>query len=364
MSNLTRRGATANAPAKLPALQTSRIVDPNIRQAVDALREWVEVRLGARGDYYERAVTFRDLDPQIEDIAGQIKIIEDSLAALVAAEGSATTETDLLALRSQDAAIQLEIDLIRRRISSVESTLGTLVAPTGSTSGGGGGAVTLTGDVTGTGTGTVATTIAADAVTYAKLQNISATARILGRKTAAAGNTEECTLSEVLDFVGSAAQGDILYRNASAWTRLAAGTAGQELRTAGAGADPAWSSQPLVAAFFYPGVPTASVLVGIFAAPAGVTTATYAAAIAGSSGVALVAATAQTDFDVRKNATTAANGTSVGTVRFAAAGTVPTFIAASGFSLTGGTDTLTVWAPATPDATLANIAISLYAVRS
>lgn len=121
--------------------------------------------------------------------------------------------------------------------------------------------------------------------------------------------------------------------------------------------------QPFSIAAFYPGAPTASALTAILAAPAGITTLTFAAAIYGSSGKAMTAATAQTDFDVRKNATTAANGTSVGTVRFAAAGTVPTFIAASGFTLTGGTDWLTLWAPATPDATLADIGISLYATR-
>jgi len=97
----------------------------------------------------------------------------------------------------------------------------------------------LTGDVTAA-AGNSATTIANDAVTYAKMQNVSATARVLGRKTAGAGDPEEMTLSETLDLVGSAAQGDILYRNATIWTRLGAGTAGQILKTGGAGANPSW----------------------------------------------------------------------------------------------------------------------------
>ena len=46
-----------------------------------------------------------------------------------------------------------------------------------------------TGDVTSTGDG--ATTIGADKVTYAKMQNVSTTNRILGRDTAGAGNVEE-----------------------------------------------------------------------------------------------------------------------------------------------------------------------------
>lgn len=87
------------------------------------------------------------------------------------------------------------------------------------------------------------TAIVIDAsITYAKIQNISATSRILGRKTAGSGSTEECTLSQVLDFIGSAAQGDILYRGAAAWARLGAGTSGHFLKTQGAGANPTWAA--------------------------------------------------------------------------------------------------------------------------
>jgi len=73
-----------------------------------------------------------------------------------------------------------------------------------------------------------------------------ATTRLLARKTSGAGAGEECTLSEILDFIGSAARGDILYRGASAWLRLAKGTAGYVL-SQGAN-DPAWSSDPIIAA--------------------------------------------------------------------------------------------------------------------
>jgi hypothetical protein len=99
----------------------------------------------------------------------------------------------------------------------------------------------LTGDVTAS-AGSNGTTIPNDTVTYAKMQNVSAASRILGRKTASAGDPEECTLSDVLDFIGSAAQGDILYRSASGWARLAAGTASYVLKTQGSGADPIWSA--------------------------------------------------------------------------------------------------------------------------
>ena len=77
--------------------------------------------------------------------------------------------------------------------------LGTLATQSGTFSGTSSGTntgdqtITLTGDVTGSGTGTFAATIANDAVTYAKMQNISATDKLLGRSTAGAGDTEEIT---------------------------------------------------------------------------------------------------------------------------------------------------------------------------
>ena len=97
------------------------------------------------------------------------------------------------------------------------------------------------GDITVSGNGATLT-IDSDAVTYAKMQNVSAEQRVLGRKLGAgSGDVQECTLSEVLDFVGSAAQGDILYRGASTWTRLGAGTSGRLLQTKGSSANPEWA---------------------------------------------------------------------------------------------------------------------------
>jgi hypothetical protein len=69
----------------------------------------------------------------------------------------------------------------------------------------------------------------------------SATAKILARKTASGGVGEECSLSEILDFIGSATRGDILYRGASAWARLPKGATGQVL-IQGAN-DPIWTTR-------------------------------------------------------------------------------------------------------------------------
>lgn len=83
--------------------------------------------------------------------------------------------------------------------------------------------------------------IANSAVTYAKIQNISATQRLLGRNSAGAGVTEELTIAQALDWLG-ATQGSILYRGASAWTVLGPGTAGQLLQTNGGAANPSWAT--------------------------------------------------------------------------------------------------------------------------
>lgn len=82
-----------------------------------------------------------------------------------------------------------------------------------------------------------------DAVTYAKMQDISAQYRILGRKSSGAGDPEEVTASEFFDFV-STTRGVILYRGASSWSALAPGTAGYLLSTNGAGADPSYVAPP------------------------------------------------------------------------------------------------------------------------
>jgi hypothetical protein len=56
--------------------------------------------------------------------------------------------------------------------------------------------------------------------TYAKLQDISATRRLLGRNTAGAGDTEEVTASQVLDWLGTTV-GSFLVRGASDWANTA-----------------------------------------------------------------------------------------------------------------------------------------------
>ena len=83
----------------------------------------------------------------------------------------------------------------------------------------------LTGDVTAA-LDSNATTIANDAVTYAKLQNVSATDKLLGRSTAGAGDPEEisCTAAgrAILDDVDAAAQRTTLGAAATSHTHALA----------------------------------------------------------------------------------------------------------------------------------------------
>jgi hypothetical protein len=88
--------------------------------------------------------------------------------------------------------------------------------------------------------------VATELTTLEGRTSASATQRIFARKTAGAGAYEECTISEVLDFIGSAAQGDILYRGAAGWARLAAGTSGKFLQTKGSGNNPVWAYPEIV----------------------------------------------------------------------------------------------------------------------
>lgn len=96
---------------------------------------------------------------------------------------------------------------------------------------------------------------------------------------------------------------------------------------------------------YVPGVPTASqVLVRLPAARAF----TLPIGLTGSQGAAIVAATAETTFDIQKD------GVSIGSMVFAAAATTATFSFASAVDFAPG-DMLSVVGPGTPDATLSDV---------
>jgi hypothetical protein len=69
------------------------------------------------------------------------------------------------------------------------------------------------------------------------------TQRLVGRNTAGTGDAEKTvTISQALDWAGTAARGDLATRGAATWSLLATGILGQYLHSAGSGADLAWKA--------------------------------------------------------------------------------------------------------------------------
>lgn len=99
--------------------------------------------------------------------------------------------------------------------------------------------VAMSNDATIANTG--ALTIANNAVTYAKMQDVTATQRAIGRNTAGSGDPEEVTATQLIDWLGNT-RGAILYRGASGWAILTPGASGDVLTSNGAGADPSYQS--------------------------------------------------------------------------------------------------------------------------
>lgn len=111
--------------------------------------------------------------------------------------------------------------------------------------------------------------------------------------------------------------------------------------------------------FFVPEKPTASQVVLSFIA---VTNFTLPVNLTGSIARAKIASTAITTFDIRFKSGAAA-ATSVGSLTFAAAGTVATFTFAAPVNIVAG-DELEIVAPAVADATLSGIRATLKGVTS
>ena len=128
--------------------------------------------------------------------------------------------------------------------------------------------------------------------------------------------------------------------------RLAVGTAANAYSAA---AKQSEAARPPAFAAFVGGKPTASEVVALIAVPVACT---LPAGLTGSIVKAGVAATASAALSVRKN------GSQFGTATFAAAGTTATLAVASATTFAAG-DLLSIVAPASADATLADIAITL-----
>jgi hypothetical protein len=158
------------------------------------------------------------------------------------------------------------------------------------------------------------------------------------------------SLTAVLDHIFGSTRGMTLYRGASAWAALAAGTQGQFLQTQGTGADPLWVSAPYAPSGFFSGMPTAAASKVIMSVPI-LQAVTFAANFAGCyMKLRGTTATASLAVDVQKN------GSSIGTATFAIGGSVATFVTSGGTSKTfAAGDTFDLVLPATPDVTADNM---------
>lgn len=127
-SRLTARGPRANAPARMPALQTALISDPVVRQALEALREAFEVRLGSRGDVNERAVTRREYDPQIAEFERRIRELEKKTKDLEEALDK-LQRTDVSGETTFDG-ITVALRAINADLAALKAKLPAAMAPT------------------------------------------------------------------------------------------------------------------------------------------------------------------------------------------------------------------------------------------
>lgn len=162
------------------------------------------------------------------DISDFTEAAQDAVGAMVGSTLTYTDGTPLLQVANDTSTQKVEVVKnsgavvgTRKQINFIEGSNVTLtvaddagngqVDVTIASSGGGGGGLSDGdyGDITVSGTSTVLT-IDADVVTYAKMQNISATDMLLGRSTAGAGNTEEIPCDSVcrglLDDTSASAQ--------------------------------------------------------------------------------------------------------------------------------------------------------------
>ena len=111
--------------------------------------------------------------------------------------------------------------------------------------------------------------------------------------------------------------------------------------------------QPYDLSAMYPGIPTPSVLMLRIPLSRNVL---FPAGLTGSRGTATANATGTTSFDI------ALNGATVATMTFAAGASTATFTAASAINAVAG-DILSITAPSSPDATLADVGFVLSGTR-
>ena len=157
-----------------------------------------------------RAEIYNDNTSAWQDV-GQQTLTTEEVQDIIGGMVSSNTETDLtITYDDTNGKIDFALDLSDAEIKTAYENNSDTNAYTdaeqtkvGNLSGTNTGdqTITLTGDVTGSGTGSFAATIADDAITYAKMQNVVADERILGRVSGANGVVEELTKAQTLTML-------------------------------------------------------------------------------------------------------------------------------------------------------------------
>ena len=175
-------GGTAGTMADftLLATPTDAVTSVNGNTGVVTVAENVTTNLGITGTTGARTITSSDgtnatIPVATDSVSGVMSAADHTKLSGIETSADVTDTTNVVAALSAGTNISIAAD---GTISSTDTNT-VYTHPN------------HTGDVTSTGDG--ATVIANDAVTYAKMQNVSATDRILGRDSAGAGNVEEIT---------------------------------------------------------------------------------------------------------------------------------------------------------------------------
>lgn len=224
----TDAALAANSDAKVPSQKAVKAYADNLLAANDAMIFKGVIDASANPNYpaADRGHTYKiSVAGKIGGASGPNVEIGDTLICTVdgtAAGNHATAGANWVILQSNlDGAVIGPASAANNGFARFSGTTGKLIADGG--------------------TSINTTDLAAAAVTYAKIQNVSATARVLARITAGAGSVEEATITQTLDLAASA-RGTLLMRGAAAWG-LAPGTVRQILTAAGSGADLVWANR-------------------------------------------------------------------------------------------------------------------------
>lgn len=168
----------------------------------------------ANGNFFKRTLVELAADIDLGGFTASRAIVSDALGVLAV---SATTATQIGYLSTTTSDVQTQInnrqplDADLTAIAALGFTATAFLKKTAANTWAldtntyltANQTITLSGDVSGSGSTAITSTIANDAVTFAKMQNIS-TNRLLGRSTSGTGNVEEITISTGLSLSGGA----------------------------------------------------------------------------------------------------------------------------------------------------------------